>query len=296
MNYLPFGKQSVLILSDSHGRCFEPTTITPYYCVKTYSISGLQWINKFDKKLCLFSLIQQDPYPSLINSTSYILFIVGTNSVRTLPATEVINQLDHILEILYSQYVHLSNGKIIITTCIPCLKPSKRFPTISLLKNNIDNYNQLLLTLSRKHKFFYLDLQVTIDWLGYDLIHIHYKYRHHFSNLILHYIDSLNVNQRLNDNVQYRSQEAIARRNKIRNQKLKHIQQFFTLAREVHPVWSYAHLKHFLKLNGLRFGSISINSHNRLQIRFNHCMDMTYVDQALPVNIFDWKNFHQWFQ
>ena len=72
MDYLPHGKQSVFILSDSHGRCFEPTITTPHYYIQTYSISGLQWINKYDKNLCLFSLIQQNQFSSLINSTSYI--------------------------------------------------------------------------------------------------------------------------------------------------------------------------------------------------------------------------------
>ena len=296
MNSLPFAKQLVLILSDSHGRCFEKTTITPSYCIKTFSISGLQWVNRFDSKLCLFTLIQQDPFASLIHSASYILFLIGTNSIRNLPATEIINQIEQTFDILSSQHSCLRNENIIITTCIPCLKPSKRFPTISLLKNNIDNYNQLLLTLSRKNKFLCLDLNVSIDWLGYDKMHIHHHYRDHFSNLILNYINSLNVHQKLNNNVKHRSRAAIARRNKKRNLKLTNIQQLFTLTREVHPLWSYAHLKHFLKSNDIRFGSLSIDSHNRLYIRFTHVIHMTYADQALPVNIFDSTNFNQWFE
>ena len=76
MTYSLSTTQSFLIISDSHGKCLTPTILTPYYCIKTYSISGLQWINNYNQQLSLLSLIQADPLSSLIHTTPNILFLV----------------------------------------------------------------------------------------------------------------------------------------------------------------------------------------------------------------------------
>lgn len=190
-----------VIIADSHGKCLTPTIVTPRYCIKTCSISGLQWNSKYDLTLSLSSLIHTDTFASLLYSTHYVLFLVGTNSVRHLPATNVIQQVDQFLLSLLSRYVHLRQGKIIITTCLPCLKPSTRYPNLSSLRNNIDQYNDLLFSLSSKYNVNVFDLSLSSHWLGYDGLHIHHIYRNHFANILLNYIHQFNVNQNTSMNL-----------------------------------------------------------------------------------------------
>lgn len=294
MNYSSSILPSLLILSDSHGRSLQPNIITAHYQIKTYSISGLQWVNQYDHTLCLFSLIQQDRFSSLISSASYLLFLLGTNSLRNLSAMEVINQLDDILHFLYSRYHHLTNRKIIITTCLPCLKTTRRFSSTFLLMKNIDDYNQLLLTLSFQFHFLYLDLHVPPTWLGPDMMHIHHSHRLEFSNFILNYINSLHLNNDVSKKFTHRSASAIARRNKKRNMKLKEIQKSYTITREVSSLWSYTYLKRFLKCSAIRYASLYIMSNNTLHLRFNNLYQLQVADHALPINVFDSNHFHHW--
>ncbi|CAF1677570.1 unnamed protein product [Rotaria magnacalcarata] len=285
---------SILILSDSHGRNLEANIITPHYRVKTHSISGLQWINRYDNTLCLFSLIQQDQFSSLICSSTYVLFLLGTNSLRIMSATEVINQVDEILQFLYSRYHHLITRKIIITTCLPCLKPTKRFSSTFLLKKNIDDYNALLLSLSIKLNFLYLDLNITHDWLSHDMMHVHYNYRLDFSNIILNFLNALHLDDDIYENNKHRSASAIKRRNKQRNLKLKEIQKSYTISRDVSPLWSYAYLKTFLKYHTIQYASLSIMKNNILNLRFNNLYHLQFADHALPTNTFDCEHFSRW--
>ncbi|CAF1419005.1 unnamed protein product [Rotaria magnacalcarata] len=283
-----------IIIGDSHGKCFDSTIITSRYTVKTYSISGLQWLSKYDSALSLFSLIQTDTFVSLLSSTSNILFLVGTNSVRSLPAVEVIQQIDQFFLFLYSHYYHLLQGNIILTTCLPCLKISSRYSTIPLLHQNIDHYNHLLFSLSFKHRFSILDLRLSSDWLGNDGLHINFTFRSHFANIILHYIDNLNLNPNVSTNVSKRSRESISRRNKIRNLKLKEIAKQFNLSREISSAWSYKNVKDFLKHNNIRFGRLSILLNPQLHLHFNNASDMLYADRILKINVFDSDNFIHW--
>ena len=136
--------------------------------------------------------------------------------VRNLPATEVIQQ-HQFLVFLFSTYCHLKQGKIIITICPPCLKPSNRYSNISLLQNNIDLYNQLLFCLSSRHNFSVLDLQISFDWLGFDRLHINNTCREQFSNIILNHINNITINH----NVSTRSRLSISKRNRKRIQKFE---------------------------------------------------------------------------
>ncbi|CAF1928174.1 unnamed protein product, partial [Rotaria magnacalcarata] len=165
----------------------------------------------------------------------------------------------------------------------------------SLLKNNIDYYNQLLLSSSTRNHFNYFDLHIPIDWLSYDRMHVHHHHRNEFSNLLLNYVNSLPVNQNMYITIRNRSPEAIYRRNKKRHFKLKMFQNNFTLRREISSFWSYIHLKNFLKYNGIRFGTLSIISKHLLYLRFNNIFNLRSADHALPMDIFDSIHFVQWF-
>ena len=235
MNFTSSHIQPFLTISDSHGKSLSSVNITVNYRIENYSFFGLQWIHNYDPNLSVFSLIQNEPFISLLYSTSYVLFLVGTNSIRNFFAHEAIDHINQVFTIIYSQYPHLTNYKVIVPACIPCFKISKRFPTTLLLMNNINHYNQLLFQLSHKYNFLCFDLCIPSHWLGDDMIHIGYRYRHDFSNLLLTYINGLHISRNLLKTVNKGPSEEIHRRNKKRNLKLKNIRKNYTLVREIPP-------------------------------------------------------------
>ena len=130
-------------------------------------MSGLQWINEHDQQLCTRSIILKDPLSSLLISCSHVSFLVEINSVRNLPATHVINQVQDVLNVFRSQYLHLNQRyNISIFAVFPCLKPSPHFSSTLSLTGNIDSYNQLLQSLSSMMKFSYINLNVTTEYLS----------------------------------------------------------------------------------------------------------------------------------
>ncbi|CAF4138428.1 unnamed protein product [Rotaria sp. Silwood2] len=118
------------------------------------------------------------------------------------PIPKVVVEVYHPIYIVEDERTHypqLRNRKIIITSCIPCFKISKRFSTIASLMNNIDYYNHLLFTLSNQYNFLYFDLQVPSYWLGKDMMHVAYRNHHYFTHTLLNYINSLHVHRCLVD-------------------------------------------------------------------------------------------------
>jgi len=286
----------ILIISDSHGKYLNSHRITSNYQIDNYSYSGLQWLNAYNSHLSLFSLIKKEPFSSLLFTTDYLLFLIGTNSVRTHLAPQIIDQIDQIFSFIYSQYPHLNHQKLIVTTCIPCFKITKRFPTVTSLMNNIHHYNYLLFILAHKLNFRYLQLSVPTTWLAPDMMHVGFRHHHEFADIIISYINNLYIYQNLNHHHIKRSPEATYRRNKRRNMKQKLIQRENTLTRELSSCWSYASITLYLKSNGIRYASLSITSNNSLHLRFNNQLHLKYADDVLPLGIFDSKNYIQFFQ
>ena len=192
MHYPMSKQQSILIIADSHGKNLSPILITPNYHTITYSVSGLQWINTHDQQLCTRSIILKDPLSSLLISCSHVSFLVGINSVRNLSATHVINQVQEVLNLLPSEYLHLSQKhSISIFAIIPCQKTSTYFPSIFSLTHNIGTYNQLLQSLSSNMKFSYIDLNITTEYLSSDQLHMNHQYKKLFSDTILTHLDRI---------------------------------------------------------------------------------------------------------
>lgn len=187
--------KSVLVISDSHGKSLQSNIWTHHCQIKAYSISGLQWVNNYNPALSVISLINEEPYVSLLNSTSYVLFLVATNSVRCFSATRIIDQIDQIVKLIHSRHPHLHNNKMIITSCIPCFKTTKRFNTIVSLKHNISCYNRMLHQLSQTLNFIYCDLCIPDNWIAYDLMHIKQQYHQYLANFLLEFIDSITMHQ-----------------------------------------------------------------------------------------------------
>ncbi|CAM4785809.1 unnamed protein product [Rotaria magnacalcarata] len=295
MSTSPSKQKSYLIIADSHGKNLNSIIMHNDYHIITYVVSGIQWINKYNQNLCIYSLIQQDPLAHLINSCTHVLFLVGTNSARNLPATRVINQIKTVLDVLQSKYPHLKHNKTIsIIATFPCLKESTFFPSISLLKANISSYNELLQTLSHTRKFSYVDLNVTVDHLSQDKMHVHHLCKDLMLDAIMKRINNLMIQI---DNAilktKNRSQEATTRR-KSRHMKLKNKQKTFTIIRKLHSTWSLKHLKYFLKHNEIKYGRLPETYNHKLRIQFNNLLHLKHAENILPTDIFSEINFHTW--
>ena len=240
MDNSPSTKRLFLVIADSHVKHVCSNMSTSDFHIITYSISGLQWSNPWNSQLSVNSLISQSHLTSLFDTLSHVLLLVGTNSVRRLRAADVIDQVNQIILSLRSRHPHLTQtGKIIIVATFPCLKPSAHFPSIVSLQNNIHIYNRLLLALSTQQSFSFVDFHVTPDMLSPDRMHLDYRYRNLISELILDYVNRLSIPQYDPISSRSRSRSATTRRNRKRHNKLKHKQYRFTLAQDVHPIWSW---------------------------------------------------------
>ena len=297
MHFPALKQESLVVLADSHGKNLNPIIITPNCHIITYSIRGLQWINTHDQELCTRSIILKDPLSSLLTSCSHVSFLMGINSVRNLPATHVINQVQEVLNLLCSEYLHLTQKhSISIFAIIPCQKTSTYFPSTFSLTHNIDSYNQLLQSLSSNMKFSCIDLNITTEYLSSDQLHINHQYKKLFSDTILTHLDFI-INQKPNpSHTKRRSREAIAHKNKKRHTQLKNKQQQHTLVRSIHSVWSLKYLKQFLKHHQIKYSRLSEVYHHKIRINFNNSYSHDRAERALSFDAFNELNFRQWIQ
>ncbi|CAF4434355.1 unnamed protein product, partial [Rotaria magnacalcarata] len=120
-----------------------------------------------------------------------MLFLVGTNSVRVFPATQIISQTQQVVSSIQQTYPHLSqHGKISISLTFPCLKTTAQFSTEQSLLSNIHVYNEELQALSSVMNFNILNFHMTNNHLAQDNMHIHF--RHHIFNSIINHFDQVN--------------------------------------------------------------------------------------------------------
>ncbi|CAF2096549.1 unnamed protein product, partial [Rotaria magnacalcarata] len=114
---------------EHHGKYFPPLLKTSLYKIIVKRISGLQWINHYDKNLCTKSLLLSSSISSILSSCVGVLFLIGTNSIRNTSAPRIIEQLEDIIDLVRFNYGHLqSKADISITSVFPCHKTSKLFP------------------------------------------------------------------------------------------------------------------------------------------------------------------------
>jgi hypothetical protein len=286
-----------LILSDSHCKRLNSIINTPDYCVMVQSISGLQWINPYDNKLCARSLILSSSLSSRLSSASGLLFCIGTNSVRTTPALQIIEQVEEIINLIRSNHVHFNKKHdITILTTFPCYKTTTRFPTTKLLSNNIDLYNENLKLLSDRMKFSYLDLNINDYHLHNDLMHLKFEHQHIIYDTIINYFNELIIKKQTAPQSQRRSREAITRRNRKRHQKLKLKQQQYTLTRTIHPTWKLKEVKELLKLYQIQYARLPEIYKHKIRIQFNKEIYQQHAEQVLSSTAFSEENVIAWRQ
>jgi len=283
------------ILSDSHGKSLQSKFKTPHYQITTRSISGLQWVNTYNHTLCTQTVLNSPSISSILSSATGVLFLIGTNSVRSMPALRIIQQVEAIVNMIRLNQHHIDHvDKITIATTFPCLKVSSRFPTIDLLLNNIHLYNQQLHILSRRLGFSVIDFHITPQHLHRDHLHLQHQYKNILHSTILQYFDAIIAKQVKSPQSQHRSSTAITRRNKQRHEKLKEKQQQHIIIRALSRSWTIHDIKNILKHHAIKFARIPSIANHKIRIQFNNTKDKLYADNLISLSFFDDNNFTIW--
>ncbi|CAF1114890.1 unnamed protein product [Didymodactylos carnosus] len=99
-------KSSFFILSYSHEKFIEPSS-TPNYKTYITSISGLRWYANKHIELSAIDLIKTSKITSFLSSCSALVLLIGTNSTHSTAATQIIKQVQHLIENVRHDYKHL---------------------------------------------------------------------------------------------------------------------------------------------------------------------------------------------
>ena len=95
-----------------------------------------------------------------------------------------------------------------------------------------------------------------------------------------------NQPNRTADSKQRRNQRRHAKRHERR---LQHI-----ISRTISPLWTLSQVKQYIRHLNVRFAFLAPIRHNTLRIAFNHEVEMTIGDHALPEALFDNAHYHEW--
>ncbi|CAF1357067.1 unnamed protein product [Rotaria sordida] len=286
-----------LILSDSHGKHLQSTIITSNYRIITRSISGLQWINKYDPNLCTRSLILSSSITSILSDATGVLCIIGTNSVRTTHTSDIIPQIEDIVNLIRVHNPHLTHKHgITIVETFPCFKVSNTFPSITSLSNNIAIYNKELQLLSERMKFSCINFHITYEHLHRDQMHLHHQHQDFLYDTIMNYFHMLIEKKLIISQNQRRSRPAITRRNKKRHEKLRTKQQHHTLIRSISPLWKLHDIKQYLSYYNIQYARLPEIYKHRLRIQFNNELYKQQADTILSSTIFDEEHYLDWHQ
>ncbi|CAF4495105.1 unnamed protein product [Rotaria socialis] len=296
---IPHHEQTTLplyfILSDSHWKNLHSTINTPHYQITTRSISGLQWVNTYNHTLCTQTVLNSPSISSILSSVTGVLFLIGTNSVRSMSALRIIQQVEAIVNMIRLNHHHIDHlEKITIAATFPCLKVSSCFPNIDLLLNNINLYNQQLEILSRRLGFSFLDFHITPEHLHRDHLHLQHQYKNILHATIVQYFDSIIAEQGKSPQSQHRTSTAITRRNKRRHEKRKEKQQQHILTRSLSQSWTIPDIKNILKHHAIKFARICSVANHKIRIQFNNTKDQQHADNLISLTFFDDNNFAIW--
>ena len=272
------------ILADSHGRNLDPDLTTSHYRMSTKAISGLQWVQPYQRELCATSLILSSSLSPLISACTSILLIIGTNSVRNTDAVRIIQQVEHFVSIIRTNYPHfLRKQDISLAYTFSCYKTSFHFPSIQSLLSNIDEYNSLLLQLSIRLNFSVVDLHITSNYLNTDGMHIHPTYRYLMHSAIENYFATTLELRHNVTNYRQRSRAAVTRRNRKRHQRSAQQRKTHTSIRPIDRAWQLKEIKEFLKHREIHYGRLPEVYHHQLRIQFNNSNGWPIKNEGLDI-------------
>ena len=286
----------VLLISDSHGKHFPPTFTSPNYCLITRPISGLQWIHRTDSHLCARSILQSPVLSSLLASAVAVIFLIGTNSVRSMAAPDLISPIQEIINLLRSHYLHLkSSHSISVVLPFPCCKPSARFPTTASLTSNIASYIGLLNDLAAEARISLIDPRVSTDQLHHDGMHLQPQHQSSlFSTLCQHVTHIIARHTLSRCTARKRSQTALSRRNEQKNARLLEKRKQHTLIRPIHRSWLLKDTKQYLKHKQIPHARLPEIYRQKIRIQFNNSFDLHRANEALPMEAFNEESYIAW--
>nr|ARJ54457.1 GDSL esterase/lipase [Adineta vaga] len=276
------------ILADSHGRHIPSSFRSNHYDVTAQFVSGLSWLNPHNSRLCAKTILLSSALHSILSSSIGVLFIIGTNSVRSFPATDIIAEIEQIIHLIRSNHPHLVHKQhITLSYTYPCYKPARRFPSLLLLANNVNSYNNQLHELAIRLDFSLIDFHINGNQLSQDGMHLAYAYRPFLYQSLINYLNQLANLPVPVPPTRSRSRHAITRRNERRQQQQ-------TLIRIIHRCWQLKHLKLYLKEHKIKYSRLPEIYNHKLRIRFNHTSDYVFAAQLLDDDTFNEINYINW--
>jgi hypothetical protein len=316
MNNQQSSSINFFVLADSHAKFIPPTFSTSSYSLITRSIPGLKWIDNYDQKLSVYALLSLPEIQSSLSQANAVLFLIGTNSVRILPARKIISQIQELIFSLQQNYPHLNQpGKISISLTFPCFKTTRRYPTEESLISNINLYNEELILLSSEMNFNILDFHITNNHLANDYMHIQFRFRDHIINSIINHFDqvietisitttttdpnpslpptSSSTSDRVKSTKKSKSRAVLNRKNKKRFEQLKIKRQQHTIKREIHRQWTATLIKQYLDALQVKYSRIPPVYNRILRIVFNNQHDQDLAAEQLGIDIFDENHYQE---
>lgn len=292
-----------LVLADSHGKFIPKTLRKPSFNVVTTFIRGLKWIDTKDQAFSLYALLSSSNIKSLLNNANGVLFLVGTNSVRIVPAQDIIDQVEQVVVFVQQNFPELHQpGRITITLAFPCFKTSGLFRYPSDLMFNINLYNKKLKSLADRMNFDILDLPIFNNHLASDRMHVDVRFNDLIYNPIFHHFEKLSQalstalavsNKPKASQSSGRSPEAIQRRNRQRHQKLKLKQKENLIKRKIFHAWSLLDMKEYLKSFPIKYARIQSMHNNILRLQFYNHNDRDLADSQLGADLFDEHHYQK---
>ncbi|CAM4822128.1 unnamed protein product [Rotaria magnacalcarata] len=318
MDNPPSSSTNFFVLADSHVKFIPATYATSSFSLITRSIPGLKWFDRYDDKLSVHAMLSLPEIKSALSQATAMLFLVGTNSVRVFPATQIISQIQQIVSSIQQTYPHLSqHGKISISLTFPCLKTTARFSTEQSLLSNINVYNEELQALSSVMNFNILNLHITNNHLAQDNMHVHFRFRDHMFNSIINHFDQVNQiisttiasptststadptsslpssSDQTKINKKSKSRAVLDRKNKERFQQLKLKRQQHTIKRKIHHQWTAALIKEYLDSIQIKYSRIPPVYNKILRIMFNNQHDQDIAAEQIGIDIFDENDYQE---
>lgn len=292
---------NVIILSDSHGKHINRTCSTKFNTI-VKAVSGLKWIDYYDNKLSLDSMLVLPDIRSCLSEASAVLFIVGTNSVRIMHASQAIEHAREIIQQVQRNYPHLNEiRKINIALTFPCLKFTKRFSNKDLLLSNIIEYNQRLERLSLDMNFTTIDLSITEYHLAKDRIHVNTRFHdiiinavtNHFNELFPEPSTSTSNDIEVLSQSDQRSNQSNDRRNEKRQEKLNRKLADHMIKRKILSQWTLADVKQYLRSIHVKYGRILPIFNKTVRIQFYKEDDKNVADNILEIDQFNEDRYQE---
>ena len=300
---------NVVVLADSHGMVLDAEVVRSKVKVFTWSISGLKWKDTYDRGLCLQSLLERGGVRRSLLDAGAVCLLVGTNSVRILPASVVLSQVEETVLRVREGFPNLRHSSgISVFATFPCVKVTQRYPSDWLLEKNIEGFNEGLRTLSSKLNFTFVDLEIRRAHLASDGMHVDRRCLGFVFDSLVNHFDRLggptSAVAPVDDDFVLdvhpeekmpqswsRSNDAVKRRNTQRHLKLKSKEQNFMVKVSVFEEWTVPLIKKYLQASKIKFSRMALLDKTTLRLHFRNDEDKQCFLSRLVTDCFDQSHY-----